>query len=232
MKRIEDAVSPVVGVLLMLVVTIIIAAVVSSFAGGIAGNTEAAPAASLDVTIYSATNAGSMPPYGDGFYVPDIIIKHLSGDILPTKDMKIMTYFTNATKSFKGELSFEESVAGDNAWSSYTSSQYCGVLYLNDQNRFGSDTIKNADSGNDNWFGNVSATMRPGDILVSPGNYCGNYDDNDPASSPHQNPGMNELFGVDCSASSTGFVTGATAHVTIIHSPSGKTVFDKEVVIE
>jgi FlaG/FlaF family flagellin (archaellin) len=33
----EDAVSPVVGVMLMLVVTIIIAAVVSGFAGGLAG---------------------------------------------------------------------------------------------------------------------------------------------------------------------------------------------------
>lgn len=36
-ERKEDAVSPVVGVMLMLVVTIIIAAVVSGFAGGLAG---------------------------------------------------------------------------------------------------------------------------------------------------------------------------------------------------
>ena len=38
----EDAVSPVVGVMLMLVVTIIIAAVVSGFAGGLAGGTKTA----------------------------------------------------------------------------------------------------------------------------------------------------------------------------------------------
>ncbi len=39
----ENAVSPVVGVMLMLVVTIILAAVVASFAGGISTSTEATP---------------------------------------------------------------------------------------------------------------------------------------------------------------------------------------------
>ncbi|WP_243668808.1 type IV pilin N-terminal domain-containing protein [Methanoculleus chikugoensis] len=39
----EDAVSPVIGVMLMLVVTIIIAAVISGFAGELVGTTEKAP---------------------------------------------------------------------------------------------------------------------------------------------------------------------------------------------
>lgn len=39
----DDAVSPVIGILLMLVVTIIIAAVVSGFAGGLTGGQEKAP---------------------------------------------------------------------------------------------------------------------------------------------------------------------------------------------
>jgi len=43
--KIEGAVSPVVGVMLMLVVTIIIAAAVSAFAGGpLAGDEQGAPA--------------------------------------------------------------------------------------------------------------------------------------------------------------------------------------------
>jgi len=41
--RIEDAVSPVVGVMLMLVVTIIIAAIVSAFAGGMADSQKVSP---------------------------------------------------------------------------------------------------------------------------------------------------------------------------------------------
>ena len=47
----EDAVSPVVGVMLMLVVTIIIAAVVSGFTGGLASTTEKAPTIAMDVSI-------------------------------------------------------------------------------------------------------------------------------------------------------------------------------------
>jgi FlaG/FlaF family flagellin (archaellin) len=47
MKERDDAVSPVIGVMLMLVVTIIIAAVVSTFAGGIMTSQEPTPSASL-----------------------------------------------------------------------------------------------------------------------------------------------------------------------------------------
>ena len=52
-KRInrDSAVSPVVGVMLMLVVTIIIAAVVSGFAGGLINQQEAAPSANFDVSL-------------------------------------------------------------------------------------------------------------------------------------------------------------------------------------
>lgn len=57
-NRSEEAVSPVVGVMLMLVVTIIIAAVVSSFASGVITATEKASSAVLDVKIYSAANVG------------------------------------------------------------------------------------------------------------------------------------------------------------------------------
>jgi len=47
----EDAVSPVIGVMLMLVVTLVIAAAVSAFAGGLAGDTKSAPQASFDLEV-------------------------------------------------------------------------------------------------------------------------------------------------------------------------------------
>ena len=50
-KNGEDAVSPVVNVMLMLVVTIIIAAVVSGFAGGLINSQEATPSAKFDVSL-------------------------------------------------------------------------------------------------------------------------------------------------------------------------------------
>lgn len=51
LKKKDDAVSPVIAVMLMLVVTIIIAAVVSGFAGGLVGSQKAAPSASFDVSL-------------------------------------------------------------------------------------------------------------------------------------------------------------------------------------
>ncbi len=47
----RDAVSPVVGVMLMLVVTIIIAAVVSAFSGGLGGSQQKTPQASITATF-------------------------------------------------------------------------------------------------------------------------------------------------------------------------------------
>jgi len=77
--RNESAVSPVIGVLLMLVVTIIIAAVVSGFAGGLAGSQQSAPSASIDTKIDS--NTGKMT------------FEMLSGESVSTKDLKITTYY-------------------------------------------------------------------------------------------------------------------------------------------
>lgn len=52
----DTAVSPVVGVMLMLVVTIIIAAVVSAFAGGISQGTAKAPQLSLGAEVHNASS--------------------------------------------------------------------------------------------------------------------------------------------------------------------------------
>lgn len=74
--RNQDAVSPVVGVMLMLVVTILIAAVVSAFAGGMGGTTkEKAPQVTLRGQ-YSIT---------DG-----ITIEHTGGDTVATRDTKFL----------------------------------------------------------------------------------------------------------------------------------------------
>ena len=71
----NEAVSPVVGVMLMLVVTIIVAAVVSAFAGGLTESTEKAPQISLKAT-YSQT---------DG-----LTISHQGGDSIGTLDTVVL----------------------------------------------------------------------------------------------------------------------------------------------
>jgi len=86
----ESAVSPVIGVLLMLVVTIIIAAIVSGFAGGIAGSQQKAPQASFDVkTQYPVDGAGGSTKTGF-----DLYFIHRGGDTINTKNTQIITYLT------------------------------------------------------------------------------------------------------------------------------------------
>lgn len=75
-KKSNDAVSPVVGVMLMLVVTIIIAALVSAFAGGLATTTEATPQLAIQATY---SQSGGMT------------IAHAGGDAISLVDTKFMT---------------------------------------------------------------------------------------------------------------------------------------------
>lgn len=70
----DNAVSPVVGVMLMLVVTILIAAVVSAFAGGMGSANEKSPQATIRGT-YSLS---------DG-----ITLEHIGGDPISIKDVRL-----------------------------------------------------------------------------------------------------------------------------------------------
>lgn len=229
----ESAVSPVVGVMLMLVVVIIIAAVVSAFAGGLTTKEQKAPVAILSVSIHALENAGGMPPWGDGYYTPTMTIQHMSGDALHTKDLSINTYFRNQSGlTIRGNLTGEIAVAGDDAWNYYQSDQYSAVLFINDPKRYGTGMIQDSPAGKSNWFGNASAVIQTGDILTSPAQFCGNYDDNSTPTEPHRNTGMTYLLGFEPTEAAHGFRSGSTVDVKIVHIPSGKMIFDKEVTVE
>jgi len=73
-KRVESAISPVIGILLMIVVTLIVAAIVSGFSGSLISSEDKAPQAQISGEF----------SLSDGF-----IIKHEGGDPLATKDMII-----------------------------------------------------------------------------------------------------------------------------------------------
>ncbi|MDI6899062.1 MAG: type IV pilin N-terminal domain-containing protein [Methanolinea sp.] len=90
----DEAVSPVVGVMLMLVVTIIIAAIVSGFAGGLAGSQEKVPQASVVATDFVISGVRDLTPgnaFGQGITRPDqgagnpaadiyVVFQHKGGD--------------------------------------------------------------------------------------------------------------------------------------------------------
>jgi len=90
LKKKEDAVSPVIGVMLMLVVTIVIAAVVAAFAGGLGGDVEMAPTAALNIDVYASDNT--------------VKIEHLSGEALITKDITIKVTDVNGNPKGTGDL--------------------------------------------------------------------------------------------------------------------------------
>ena len=94
MEKTDGGVSPVVGVMLMLVVTIIIAAVVSGFAGGlIGGNNQKAPQLTVDARI---ANGGY---WSNSFFMLTVTGEDQS---IATKDLKIVTSWSklldNGTK--------------------------------------------------------------------------------------------------------------------------------------
>jgi hypothetical protein len=82
----ERAVSPVVGVMLMLVVVIIIAAVVSAFSGGLIGSHKNAPHLSMDVQIANS-----------GYYTTSFFSAAVTGvdGAVNTKDLKLITSWSH-----------------------------------------------------------------------------------------------------------------------------------------
>ena len=95
LKKKEDAVSPVIGVMLMLVVTIVIAAVVAAFAGGLATETEATPIVVLDADVYE-TKLVLRSLSGDNLNAADTSIKvnSLDGAPLATGKLTVSGYLT------------------------------------------------------------------------------------------------------------------------------------------
>lgn len=87
----DIAVSPVVGVMLMLVVTIIIAAAVTAFSGGLVTSQKAAPTLSMDVKI---VNTGTW--LGSGFFAT---VNGVSAPI-STSDIKIETSWVATNQTF------------------------------------------------------------------------------------------------------------------------------------
>ena len=90
LKKKEDAVSPVIGVMLMLVVTIVIAAVVAAFAGGLGSDVEMAPTAALDIDVKS-----------DG----TVKIEHISGESLIANDIEVKVGDAKAKLGSSGTFS-------------------------------------------------------------------------------------------------------------------------------
>ncbi|NQS74681.1 MAG: type IV pilin N-terminal domain-containing protein [Methanoculleus sp.] len=148
MKERDDAVSPVIGVMLMLVVTIIIAAVVSTFAGGIMTSQEPTPSASFDVSM---TNESI-----------ELVVQSTSQDI-SSKDITIVLSNAGQTRKLVPGASTVPFGFNIVEWSE--------VKGFHDSNSVGDANIKSTQAANDNnskqWFGNY--TLKAGSRMSASG---------------------------------------------------------------
>ena len=77
----DDAVSPVIGVILMVAITVILAAVIAGFVFGL-GSPETAPQAQLNVNDNSSAAIGTA---SNGI----VTLQHKGGDIIPIDELKV-----------------------------------------------------------------------------------------------------------------------------------------------
>jgi len=198
----EHAVSPVVGVMLMLVVTIIIAAVVSAFAGGLSSGTQKAPQASIDVKI----KTGMDDTMGGTNTV--MTFTELSGDPITTKDIAIVTYYKNSAGTIYKNKQTATSLATD----LYGYGDTTRVPFIND--------MRSGYSGNNpvKDFGNF--TWKSGDIL-STGTTAGTA----------ALLAINSTT-TPYTISDANFGSGSIVDVKILHVPSGQYIFNKEVIVQ
>lgn len=99
----DDAVSPVIGVMLMLSLTIILAAVLMAFAGGMADTKPATP--SVDLSAAFVKNGSDIV----------LCVSHNGGDALNPDDIKVTAYVRNAAASGT-PLIIKDFIGDDTAW--------------------------------------------------------------------------------------------------------------------
>ena len=99
----DEAVSPVIGVMLMLSITIILAAVLMAFAGGMADTKPATP--SVDLSAAFVKNGSDIV----------LCVSHNGGDALNPDDIKVTAYVRNAAASGT-PLIIKDFIGDDTAW--------------------------------------------------------------------------------------------------------------------
>jgi hypothetical protein len=217
------AVSPVIGVLLMLVVTLIIAAVVSGFAGSLATSQKTAPTAEVKVKI---ANTGY---YHDSYFDLDVLAV---SEPIATKDLKLITSWShnatvaggNTTIPGQGNYRYFGGAAtgvaplgwgkGVDKWGPYFPT-YAEQLFGNFTLMAGTKMHSYPAGPFSTLTGGYGASTRytySNGAVWAPGNY----------DAMMGTLGMNwyELR------------TGDTVRVKLLHVPSGKAIFDADVKVE
>ncbi|MDD3621418.1 MAG: type IV pilin N-terminal domain-containing protein [Methanofollis sp.] len=207
-----EAVSPVVGVMLMLVVTIIIAAVVSASASGVADETEKAPVSVIDAHVDMHYENMGMDTS------PNIRLNILSGDSLKTNELQIITYYTipstkRIDEEYRGQVIKHTIDGGLKPGSAPWDRELNPITHpqVND-----GSILKLNEVGEDNMAAFGEFIWRPGRVVkVWP-----------------DTGAISDFFGFDIEDDDYGFGEGSFVEVNILHKPSGKIIFKKELEVK
>ena len=208
----EDAVSPVVGVMLMLVVTIIIAAVVSGFAGGLigGGNNQKTPTLAMDVKIANTGDAAT-----SGFSATLLSIS----DPTPSKNLKITTSWVTTMKDQARSTGSKASTTIGTAFGGGGNSTIPGVPYGFGPGVLGNGNLTSPYNKTIQSFGNFTFTQGTG-LVVEPAttyiDYLGGSGNE-----------MQAILGSGWEQLSPGDVVT----VRVIYLPTGKPVFQKDIAV-
>ena len=210
LEKNPDGVSPVVGVMLMLVIVIILAAVISAFSGGIAGNSDSGSL--IDITAETKIiNSG----YNDTSRF-EINIISLSSP-LSTKDLKLRT-------SWKTYDAAGDMISND------TSS-----IPGNENFNYGNGGVSPIGTGTglpwDGTYANITADMNFGRYALLAGTSMVAY-----PSAYYVDGGYTDNSYTDCMQAILGedwykLKSGDVVSVKLIHVPSGRIIYDDEIYV-
>ena len=205
-ERPEDAVSPVVGVMLLLVVTVIIAAVVATFASGLVSTQQAAPTVAADVEILSVDTYATCGAAGKF----EMKIVAVSDDV-PTKDLKLVTKYVVNNK-ISGNVTYGK--VNNTKYTTTTNTyEYASPI------GFGPGVqglaVTSGTYGTNQQFGYYSLTE-------------GTYMQNTGSSYSTGTDALDAILGEEW----THLKPGDTVDVTLIHVPTNGVLFSKTVTVE
>lgn len=232
-RKSDDAVSPVVGVMLMVVITVVVAGAIAAFGTGIAGDTEKAPSVVLDVKILSNFKSLTEMTTGGSLNGPDFHILQTSGDPLDTGEIEIQMAWTASDGEHYSTYSAAENKARGNPPQMYVKSSDNIPGDIN--NEYGS-------GGNDHYFGDVVLT--PGlRLFAFSDSLTVDWTEEGAESATHNHVGspfMDKIFnnGVSMGGSQTNpgimqyLLPGTPVEITILHIPTNTIIYEKEVVVQ
>jgi len=152
----DEAVSPVIGVILMVAITVILAAVIASFVLGLGSQTQTTPSAAFSVDYTSGAGAGTTTGTISGSGDNLVTITHDSGDSIVESELYVRGDGINQTDSWEnlneatvsGESEGESAVvAGDRAHLDADSDYDINVVYESSEG--GSSATLASDTGPD-----------------------------------------------------------------------------------